>query len=178
MIRRDVLKLGGVATAGLMMPGVSMAAGPRGEPPLVLIDDRFAEGRAFGMAAAESGARVVATEQDILSLWYGALRGASLAGLRGLTNYSDMVVIAGLAAEARRPFALRIAHRPVADGMAHQLVDGPPGSLPVLAAAADRWPAGAWSIMAGDIVARDVRRAANPARSTTRAGMLWSWSIA
>jgi len=66
----------------------------------------------------------------------------------------------------------------VADGMAHQLVDGPPGSLPVLAAAADRWPAGAWSIMAGDIVARDVRRAANPARSTTRAGMLWSWSIA
>lgn len=178
MIRREVLKLGGVATASLMMPGIVSAASLRREPELVLIDDRFPEGRAFGAAAAQSGARVVAAGQDMLSLWHGPLRGASLGGLCGLTTYSDMVVIAGLAAEARRSFALRIEHRLGADGPVHRLADGPFGSLPILAAAAEQWPAGVWSIMAGDAAIRDGQRTADPLRSAARAGMLWSWSIA
>jgi len=178
MMRREVLKLGGVAAAGLMMPGIVSAAGPRREPGLVLIDDRFAEGRAFGAAAAQGGARVVATGQDMLSLWHGSLRGASLAGLCGLTTYSDMVVIAGLAAEARRSFALRIEHRAGAGGTVHRLVDGPPASLSILAAAADRWPAGLWSVVAGAGNPPAARRVDGSPRPAGRGGMLWSWGIA
>jgi len=178
MIRRDVLKLGSVATAGLMMPGALAAVGLRRAPELVLIDDRSAEGRMFGAVAVESGARVVMAGQDMLSMWHGPLRGASLAGLCGLTTYADMVVIAGLAAEARRSFALRIAHRHEAGATVHQLMDGPLNSLPILAAAADRWPAGAWSIMTGDLGAVGKRGGTESVRPTARTGMFWSWSIA
>ncbi|HWJ69201.1 MAG TPA: hypothetical protein VNS79_04030 [Sphingobium sp.] len=177
MIRRDVLKFGGVATAGLLVAGPLAAVDLRKDRRLALIDARFAEARAFGAAARASGARVVATDQDILSLWHGALRGTSLAGLTGLTTYADMIVIAGLAAEARRPFALRIAHQRHAGRVTHDVVDGASGCLPVLAAAADQWPVGAWTILTGAMAAPAL--AAAPMRKPfTQGGALWSWGIA
>ena len=178
MIRRDVLKLGGLATAGLLVARPLAAAEWRGGKRLALIDDDFAEARAFGAAARASGAMVIATKQDMLSLWHDTLRGTTLAELMGMTTYADMVVIAGIAAEARRPFALRIAHQRQAGRMTHDLVDGPADSAHVLAAAGDRWPVGSWTLMTGDMAALSPLAEPSARQLSTRAGALWSWSIA
>ena len=174
MNRRDVLKLSGGAALGLAAAPV--LAGSVREPTsmLALFDARFAASRAFAQAARRSGARAVATEGDIPSLWHGALRGAPLARLAGVTTYADMVAIAALAGEARQSFALQIAHVMQGDAVEHRLVEGPAGALKLLAAAGAEWPEGCWSL-----AAREVRPSggATP-RAHAPGATLWSWAIA
>ena len=174
MNRRDLIKLGCVTAVGLGAGGPLLAAGPRRRPDLVLVDERFAAGRAFAAVARRAGATIVATEGDVASLRYGALRDAPLAGLAGLTGYADMVVIASLAAEQRRTFALRMRHDVTGARATHRIVDGLPAHGGVLAMAGGQWPHGLWSIMQGQRVA-GVARAGQAAG---RDGTLWSWAIA
>lgn len=181
MIRRDVLKLGGGATAGLALATPLAAAVNQGRRAggTVLIDDRFADARTFAAAARDAGARVIATGGDVPTLSHGALREVPLAGLGGLTTYADMMVIASLAAEARRAFSLRIAHE-ISDGQTvHRLLDGPVASIAVLEAALDHWPAGVWTLMAAASVDRvPMVSAMHVAHGSGRDGVLWSWTIA
>jgi len=177
MIRRELLKLGGVATVGLALPSSLFAA--HGERPadLVVADDRFAAGSAFADSAGKAGAQVFATGGDLASLWHGRLRGAPLAGLKGLTSYADMVVAAGLVAEARRSFALRIAHHGGSGGPNHELAVGLPAHVGVLQAAGEEWPLALWSVMARQHLT-DFQPEVRCADVCGRRGALWSWAIA
>ena len=181
MIRRDVLKLGGAATAGMALatPLVAAVADGRRSGGIVLIDDRFAAARTFAAAARDAGARVLATSGDVPTLRHGALRDVPLAGLAGLTTYADMMVIASLAAEERCSFALRIAHEISHGRTAHRLLDGPVASIAVLDTARDHWPAGVWTLMAAASVDRAPTVAVmREPRGSGRDGALWSWTIA
>jgi len=173
MIRRDMLKLGGMTAVGIAAGGRAVAAVPGRAPTgAVLYDERFAEGRAFAAAARAGGARAFATAQDALSLLRA--RDLPLTGLAGLTSYADMVVIAGLAAEARQGFAFRIAHVVEGEAASHRLVDGPQSCLGLLETAGSRWPQGLWSLAAG----APPRAAQISGAAARRAATLWSWAIA
>ena len=181
MIRRDVLRLSAAATAGMALatPLAAAVANGRRAGGLVLVDDRFADARTFAAAARDAGARVLSTGGDVPTLRHGALRDVPLAGLAGLTTYADMMVIASLAAEERRSFALRIAHEISHGRTAHRLLDGPVASIAVLKAARDHWPAGVWTLMAAAAVDRaPIVSAMHVARGSGRDGALWSWAIA
>ncbi|MBN8817643.1 MAG: hypothetical protein J0I80_02850 [Sphingomonas sp.] len=181
MIRRDVLKLGGAATAGLALATPLAAAVDQGRRPggTVLIDDRFADARTFAAAARDAGVRVLSTGGDVPSLRYGLLRGEPLEGLGGLTTYADMMVIASLAAEARRAFSLRIAHEVGQGKVTHRLLDGPSGCIAVLDAAGWHWPAGVWTLMAtAPAKAVATVSARHRTHNGGRDGALWSWAIA
>jgi hypothetical protein len=179
MIRRDLLKMGGAATLGLAAASPFAAAAGRsnGRAGTILFDARFPHACAFAAAARTSGAQALETGQDLLSLWHGTLRGQSLAGLAGMTSYAEMVVIAGLVADERRSFAMRLAHVAGNSGIAHETVDGPAGAARVLNQAGGNWPVALWSILGRNAAAGAI---AGPGRATLshRPGTLWSWAVA
>ncbi|MBB5987887.1 hypothetical protein [Sphingobium lignivorans] len=177
MIRRDLLKLGSLATAGLAFPAPLFAATGRAQAMSVIIDPRFKAALAFADAARLGGARVFASEGDLVSLWYGPLHDASPVGLRGLTGYGDMIVAGGLAAAARRPFSFRMSHHVAQGEQLHRLSVGSPAQADVLQAAGDQWPRALWSLMtAGSGTPGKVR--AGQTEAAGREGTLWSWAIA
>ncbi|BAK68485.1 hypothetical protein SLG_38100 [Sphingobium sp. SYK-6] len=177
MIRRDLLKLGSLATAGLAFPAPLFAAVDDAQAMSVIVDPRFKAALAFADAARGSGARVFASEGDLVSVWHGPLRGASPAGLRGLTGYGDMVVAGGLAAAARRPFSFRMSHHVAQGEQSHRQSIGSPAQADVLQAAGEQWPLALWSLMsAGSGAPGNVR--ARRTEAAGREGTLWSWAIA
>jgi len=177
MIRRDVLKLGGAATVGMMITSPAALARPvAARPAIVLVDDRFADAQGFADAARRDGTGVFHTNGDVLSLLNDRLRKAPLAGMAGLTSYAEMLIMAGLAADARRPLALRIAHEAGTAGTAHRVIDGPLASQHVLEAAGPYWGEGLWTVLAGQSATWE--RRGRRARAAGQVASLWSWSIA
>jgi hypothetical protein len=70
----------------------------------VLYDERYGDARAFAAALADRGATAHRTGQDVIAVWYRAVRGlASQPGARiaGLTPQSDLALLQGCAAELR-----------------------------------------------------------------------------
>ncbi len=174
MNRRDLLKFGSAATVGLAS-AAPLAAAARAVPRVTaLVDGRFPASRAFAAAARTSGASVIDTGGDVPTLWHEADGSLALSGLRGLTTYSDMLVVAALAAKAQLGFALRLAHDVGPDAAVHRLVDGPAAALAVVNAAAHNWPAGLWSLM--DQAGSPREAVQQPVRN--RSAALWSWQVA
>jgi len=93
--RREVLKAGALLAAPLAVAGRARAAGLTA----VIYDSRHAASRRW--ARAQAGAQRIDARGDVLRIWRTlAPSGASLAGV---TTWADFQVIAGCAAEARRP---------------------------------------------------------------------------
>lgn len=176
MIRRDVLKLGGTLAVAMAAPA-SLQASNRSQN-LVVADVRFETASVFAAAAAQdANTRVFAMKGDLASLWHGEMSGESLAGLKGLTSYADMLIAAGLAADARTGFSLRIAHGNSRGAPSHRLVNGLQNQVRILEVAGTLWPAALWTVMVSQSEALP-KTAKRRAVGNGREGALWSWVIA
>jgi hypothetical protein len=109
--RRSVLgaMLGIAGGAGLaaLAPTVrapARAAATRSAPRLLIVQDgRYAASRRHADRYARQALRVVDARDDLARLWYGGLAHAATTAplvIRGLTTWSDYVVLRGCAAES------------------------------------------------------------------------------
>jgi hypothetical protein len=117
-----------------------------------VLDERFAEGVAFGQAARDYGLPTRALRGDVTDLWYRELyplwkeRAAPLAGL---TAYAALFCLEQLAWDHRLRVIYRAAHRVLANGAVEHLVSAPEEiAVPALRQAPADWPRDLASMMA------------------------------
>ncbi|MCW2363134.1 MULTISPECIES: hypothetical protein [Sphingobium] len=177
MTRRDLLKLGGLAAAGLILLPPLRAAQATAQMRHVIVDPRFAATSAFAAAAMDAKAQILHSHGDLATLWYGALREASSGSLMGLTGYADMVVALGIAAEMRGSLRFCMTHQTGDARAGHSVSIGPAAQADVLKATGEQWPHALWTMMSnrGDAPIDSPLRELDREK---RKGVLWSWAIA
>jgi hypothetical protein len=135
--RRQFLQSGAAVSAFAvngLVPGGAAAIGASGAmlaPRRVIFDDRYAAARVFAAAVAARGVAVGAVEGGDVTRWYEELdlewrtRPTALAGT---TQFGPMFVLERLGAERGLRLALRVEHRPLADGtLSHEVSGDAPG---------------------------------------------------
>ena len=122
--RREFLQSSAVVTAfaanGLTRDASAIgAARVRVDLYKTIYDDRYAEARSFAAAVAARGVAVGALERGDVTRWYEALDlewRTSPVAIAGVTQFGPMFVLERLGAERGLRIALRVVHRPQADG--------------------------------------------------------------
>jgi hypothetical protein len=152
--RRDFLQTGAAVSAlamnGLLPAHAVGAAAASSKPPLheVLYDDRYAEGRLFAATTRQHGVPARALDDgDPTGLWHGGIDlqwRAAAAVVGGITQDGPLLVLQQLARDCGMRMALRVAHRPNADGTLAHLITAPRETIMAartLGAARLEWPA-------------------------------------
>lgn len=172
MIRRDVLRLGGVFVAGLAMADKVGAVLPSPRP-IALFDGRYSDARAFAAAVRKAGGAPFDTKGDLATLWHGVRRDRGThRPVAGLTTYADMLIMADIAGGERLRPIFRIMHDARHGGhVAHRILEGAGG--PILEGSGRLWPEMV-SVYAAGLPGRGLDRGPSP-RSPDHPGTLWSW---
>jgi hypothetical protein len=115
--RREFMSAASLAAAWTLWPASTRSTAGRIEVQTKLtfaFDARFADSRAFARRASLLGARIVALEDGIDSLWFERLLPDARSGnaLAGLTGYADAFVLTRLALAS----GMRVTRHSLASG--------------------------------------------------------------
>jgi hypothetical protein len=175
--RRKFLQTGAAVTAlpfavdGLTVgeAGATATAGPAAVLHAAIVDDRYAQGLAFARTVAALGVAVrpLATGDvtDIYRELDVAWRSRPFA-IAGLTQWGPMFVLERLARERGLAVALRVEHRPAADGTLVHVLEAEAETL--ILAAELRSTTGDWSALMAALVCRCSATGAPLAATTLR----------
>lgn len=175
--RRTVLQ-GGLASACAAMttlPHWSLASptSPTNEVSLLVVDDGFAEGRAFAEETARWNRNVHTISGDVTSLWYRDLHRrwqSATSVIAGLTGYTALFCLERLAWDANHRVVIRIDHTRRALGEIEHVVKA---SASVLSQT-DRLPANWGPAMARLLLTSRIDSRAPRASRTVRSSSVFS----
>lgn len=154
MNRRELLQ-SGIAVGALPLAATNAWARTARPAPTtscvslysLVVDERFAESRAFGDEAVRLGARVQRMRGDITHLWYDDLYPRwrqERAAIAGLTAHGPLFCLEQLARDVRMRVIFRAQHRRALDGSFEHRIEGGEGVRAL--AATVRPEAGDWSV--------------------------------